>query len=128
MVYIKVMYSNLSIKRELLEDIDQLPKDNVLFILVEDTEREGKLKNITSCSGFDNYAFCQRRDSSQDWVLLFGWDEDDYIWRRTSKCDGCRDRLVVDAPIGINHVLFRGGSVSQEVWPAARAKFDSEMA
>ena len=60
--------------------------------------------------------------------MLFGWDEDDFIWRRTSECKGCEDRIVSDMPIGINHVIFRGGSVSQEVWPDAVAKFDSEMA
>lgn len=128
MICVKVMYSDLTIRSEFLEDIEKLPKDNVLFILVEDNTREGKLKNITSCHGFDNYALCQRRDNSQDWVMLFGWDEDDYIWRRTSECEDCKDRVLVDAPIGINHVLFRGGSVSQQIWPDACAKFDVEMA
>lgn len=127
MIYVCVMYSDLTVKRELLGEIEKLPKDNVLFILVKTDQREGKLRNIASCQGFDNYMLCQRRDNSQDWVLLFGWDEDDFVWRRTSECVGCKDRIQVDAPIGINHVTFRGGSVSQEVWDTACAKFSSEM-
>lgn len=128
MVSVKVMYTDLTIQKELLEDIDRLPKDKVLFLLVEDDEREGKLKNIAACDGFDSYALCRRRDNAHDWVMLFGWDEDDYIWRRTDACVACEDRLVVDAPIGVMHTVFRGGSVSQEKWAEAKVKFDKEMA
>lgn len=128
MVYVQAMYSDLAIEKELLEDVDKLPKDNVLFILIKDTEREGKLKNITSCHSFDHYALCRKRDNSQDWVMLFGWDEDDFVWKRTSECAGCPDREVVDAPIGIMHVIFRGCSVSAEKWLEAQKKFNSEMA
>lgn len=128
MVYVKVMYSDLTIQSELLEDIGKLSKDQVLFILIEDSKREGKLKNISACHGFDHYALCTKRDNSQDWIMLFGWNEDDFIWRRVSECDGCPDRIEVDMPIGIMHTIFRGSAVSTEVWKEALMKFNSEMA
>ena len=127
MINVIVMYADLTIQKELLEDIGKLPKDKVLFLLVEDDERKGKLKNIAACHGFDNYALCRRRDNSYDWVMLFGWDEDDFVWRRISKCKECPNREVVDMPVGIMHVIFRGGNVSTEKWTEAKAKFNSEM-
>lgn len=125
-VYVEVLYSDLAVKKEEIGEIDKLPKDKVLFILIEDDERDGKLKNITSCSGFDHYALCQKRNNSQDWVMLFGWDEDDYVWKRISPCDGCKAKEVVEAPIGVMHVVFHGGNVSEEDWKKAK-KIIGEM-
>jgi len=127
MINVKVMYSNLKIQTELLSEVDKLPKDNVLFILVEDTEREGKNKNISMIHTFDSYALCQKTVSGQPWIMLVGWDDDDFIWRRADKCEGCENRQIVDMPIGVMHVIFRGVSVTNKVWEKALAKFDKEM-
>lgn len=125
-VYVEILYTNLTTKKEKIGEIDKLPKDGVLFILVKDDEREGKLKNIMSCHGFDHYALCQKRNNSQDWAMLFGWDEDDYTWKRISKCDGCKAKEVVEVPLGVMHVVFHGGSVSQAKWKKAQ-KIIGEM-
>lgn len=125
-VYVEILYMNLTIKKRTIGQIGKLPKDNVLFILVKDTEREGKMQNIASCHGFDYYALCRKRNNSQDWLMLFGWDEDDFIWKRYSKCDGCKPREVVAPPLGVMHVIFQGGSASQEDWEKAK-KIINEM-
>lgn len=127
MVYVEVMYKNLSRQVESLEEINKLPKDNVLFILVSTDEIEGKLKNVVSCFGFDHYALCQKRDNNQDWIMLFGWDDDDFAWRQVN-CGGCINREVMDVPIGVMHVVFRGGHVEEETWKEAQRIFNEEMA
>jgi len=117
MVSITVLYSDLTSKKVPIDQIDTLPKDNVLFIKLSTDTREGKLANISQVYGFDNYALLQKRDVSDDWYMLYGWNEDDFIWRR--ECDTCTNRVIVDAPIGSMHVIFRGGAVSQELWERA---------
>lgn len=121
MINVELLYSDLTRRKTGLDRIGQLPKDKVLFILIEDDEKEGKRKNITSCFGFDHYALCQKRDKSQDWVMLFGWDEGDFVWRSTTS------REVVSAPIGVMHVVFHGVNVPQDVWKAAEKIFNEEM-
>lgn len=127
MLYVVVLYSDLTIKKELLSEIEKLSKDNVLFILVEDAEREGKLKNVTSCFNFDHYALCQKRDLSQDWIMLFGWWKNDFVWRRITECDSCNTSQVVNAPVGCMHVIFHGVDVEQDVWNEAQRIFNEEM-
>lgn len=125
MVYVEILYKDLTRKRVPISDIDQLPKDNVLFISIQTDLREGKEKNISSCFGFDNYAIAQKRDNSDDWFMLFGWDEGDFVWRRER--EDCVNRVVVDALIGTMHVIFRGVQVPSEVWGKAKAIIDGEM-
>ena len=127
MINVKVMYSDLKIQTKPLAEVDQLPNDKVLFILVEDTEREGKNKNITMIHTFDSYALCQKTEGGQVWVMLSGWDDDDFVWRRVEKCDGCNNRQMVDMPIGVMHVTFKGVSVSNKVWEKALKKFNEKM-
>ena len=57
--------------------------------------------------------------------MLYGWDGDDFIWRR--ECTDCENRVVVDAPIGTMHVIFRGISVSPEDWIKAEAIIAKEI-
>lgn len=128
MIQVEVMYSDLSIQRESLDDIDKLPKDNVLFILITTTEEVGKLRNIVMCSEKDNYALCQKRNLGSDWIMLFGWDDDDFLWRKTTDPHtGCNYRDVVDAPFGFMHVIFRGVQVKARVWEEAKELFNQEM-
>lgn len=125
MVYVEVLYKDLSRKHAPIGEAGTLPKDNVLFILVYTDQREGKERNISSCFGFDNYALLQKQGNGDNWFMLFGWDEDGFIWRR--ECVDCENRVVVDAPIGTMHVIFRGGAVSPEVWARAKVIIDKEM-
>lgn len=125
MIYIDVLYKNLKKKSEPVDNVDKLPKDNVLFIKLRTDTRKGKAGNISSCHSFDNYALLRKRDRSDDWFMLFGWDDDTFIWRR--ECKECENREVVDAPIGTMHVIFRGIVVSQEEWKKAQRIIDKEM-
>lgn len=128
-IRVEVMYSDLSIQKESLDDIDKLPKDNVLFILITTTEEVGKLKNIDACFGQDNYVFCQKRNLGSDWIMLFGWDDGDFVWRKTTDPHvGCNYKDVVDVPFGFMHVIFRGVQVTSAVWEEAKEIFNRDMA
>jgi len=125
MIYINVLYKDLTFKSESIDNVGNLPKDNVLFIKLRTDTRDGKLANISQVHGFDNYALLSKRDRDDNWYMLYGWDDDEYIWRR--ECNECENREIVDAPIGIMHVIFRGGAVSTEVWKKAEVIINKEM-
>lgn len=127
MYEIEVLYSDLHRKKVSLDQIAELPKDQVLFVQVLRETDNPQHRRVTACWGRDNYAFCHKTDSGHGWVMLFGWDEDDYAWRKLADCEGCPDKEVVDAPLGVMHVIFRGESVSEEVWAEAELIFDEEM-
>lgn len=126
MIEISVLYSDLSIQRSSWEDIQELQKDRVLFISARDDEIDGKQGNAGAVHGFDKYAVCYRRHEDKDWIMLLGWDYDDFVWRQVS-CQGCNDREVVDMPLGVLHVAFTGQSVSPKKWEKAEKKFNKEM-
>lgn len=126
MIEISVMYSDRSIRRSSLDKIGELPKDRVLFISVRDDEVEGKAGNIAMSFGFDKYALLQKRDESKDWIMLTGWDDDAFVWRQVG-CKGCKERVVVNAPLGVMHVVFYGQQVPEAVWGQALKKFDREL-
>ena len=126
MIEIGVMYGDLSIKRYPIESIGEFATDGVLFITVRDTEVEGKAGNVDMISGFDKYAVCHKVDGGKDWVMLVGWDEDDFVWRQVG-CQGCRERVPVDMPLGIMHMVFHGKQVSEGMWIMAMKAFDREM-
>ncbi len=125
MVYISVLYTDLTFKSEPLDNIDNLPKDNVLFIRTYTDLREGKDANISQIQEHDSYALLRMKKDNDDWHMLIGWDEDDCIWRR--ECRECIHRLPVDMPIGTMHVIFRGGSISRKDWKKAITIIDKEM-
>jgi len=117
MVSITVLYKELKVKKVPIDEIDTLPKDDVLFIKLSTDEREGKDGNISQINGFDNYALLKKSEGGSDWYMLFGYDDEDFIWKR--ECSSCENRKVVDAPIGTMHVTFRGVFVTDEVWSQA---------
>ncbi len=127
MNFIRVLYSNLEWIEKTLEEIDQLPKDNVLFILIRTDEEEGALANISFAHSKDNYALCTKRNQSADWVMLFGWDDDDFVWRKTTcvHCPG--SKLIANPPLGVMHVVFRGVAVDTETWETANQIFNDEV-
>ena len=105
-MFIEVLYADLSRQKVALDDIDQLPKSNVLFILVTCDKEEGKLANIAFKSGFDFYALGRKRSAGHDWIMLFGWDDDDFVWRKTLHPHDPGGRVPVIAPLGCMHVVF----------------------
>lgn len=130
MVYVEVMYADLSRKRVTINEIDTLPKDNVLFItvLAPDLEKGGKLRRITAKFSKDHYALCIRKWNAVEWVLLFGWDDDDFIWRNmVSPYMVCGSRQEAVPPFGCFHVIFNGLAVSPQVWKEAQRLFSKEV-
>jgi hypothetical protein len=126
-MFIEILYADLSRQKVALEDIDQLKKDEVLCILVSNDTGEGKRKNIASGFGKDFYALCTQRSGNQDWVMLCGWDDDDFVWRRIDRPHGPGGRRRVVAPLGCMHVVFRGQHVEDDVWKEAKRIFSKEM-
>ena len=126
MIEVSVMYSDLSVKRGSLAEIEKLPKDRVLFMSVRDAEVEGKAGNVSLISGFDKYALAHKVDEGKDWVMLTGWDDDAFVWRQVG-CQGCKEKVVVNAPLGVLHVVFYGQQVSNAQWEKAIKRVDKEM-
>ena len=124
MIEVSVMYSDLSVRRSSLTNIGELPLDRVLFISVRDDEIEGKAGNISLISGFDKYALAHKVDEGKNWIMLTGWDDDAFVWRQVQ---GDRERQVVNAPLGVMHVVFYGQQVSDAVWKKAIQKVDKEL-
>ncbi len=129
MIYVEVMYSDLTRKRMPIKDIGQLPKDNVLFIavLAPDPEKEGKLRRIVVSFSKDHYALCVRKWNNVAWVLLFGWDDHDFVWRRTVNPWEPQSRLQSEPPLGCMHTIFNGLAVSPEVWQEAQGLIATEV-
>ena len=125
MIWITVLYTDLTSQKTPIDKISDLPKDGVLFIKLSTDTREGKFANISHVMKFDNYAVLSKKTGGDYWYMLFGWNDDDYIWRR--ECTECVNREVVDAPIGTMHVIFRGASVSDKIWKQAMLKVDKEL-
>lgn len=127
-IYVEVLYSDLARKRVPIKDIGRLPKDNVLFIAVSAPNPEGELKRITASFSKDHYALCIRKWNSVSWVLLFGWDDDDFVWRRTINPWEPQGRLQSEPPLGCMHTIFNGLAVSPEVWKKAQELIAKEVA
>ncbi len=123
---IEILYNDFSIKKAALEECGTLPLMGVLFMIVKDDDEEGKRANVEVIHGFDHYAVGYQIKGGQEWVMLNGWDDDDYVWRRIG-CGGCNTKEQVDAPLGHFHVMFRGGDVSAEAWVEANRIFNEEM-
>ena len=79
MVHITVLYGDLTSQKVPINQINSLPKDNVLFIRLSTDLRTGVAGNISQINGFDNYAVLHRKKDGDDWYMLCGWDEDDFI-------------------------------------------------
>lgn len=124
MVFITVLYKDLVSKTVPVEDIADLPNDDVLFLKLHTDQREGKLANIAVCFGFDSYAVLHKKDKD-DWYMITGWDEDAFIWRR--ECDGCDNRRPVDIPAGTMHTIFRGYKIEDDEWAKAEVIINKEM-
>jgi len=127
MTEVEVLYADLTRQRKPLDEIDQLSTDGVLFIVVQTDEEEGKLRNIVACFGKDFYALCRQRIGGEDHIMLFGWDEDDFVFRRLTKIHEDSARRQVDAPLGVMHMIFSGRGVGEDVWKQAQDIFSKEM-
>lgn len=127
MIEVEVLYSDLKSLKASLDNLDALPKDGVLAIVVRTDEEEGKLRNITFSQGFDKYALCQKQDGGQTWIMLFGWDDGDFKWRRLSNVHDIDAIREVDMPLGCLHAVFQGQQVTDAKWKTALTTLNAEM-
>jgi len=127
-MFIEVLYADLTRQKVALEEIELLPKSNVLFILITNPDEIGKTANVESCSGFDHYAFCKKRTMGTEWIMLFGWDDGEFVWRRLIKPHERGADEQVNPPLGYMHVVFDGVHVDNEKWKQAIKIFDKEIA
>lgn len=126
-IEVEVLYADLSRATVPIEGIEALSQDGVLAIVVRDSAVEGKKRNIAEIHGFDHYAFCERTAMGQPWIALFGWDDGDFMWRRTSNHLDIDARDKVDLPFGCMHMIFRGQDVLDVYWKQALRIMDKEM-
>ncbi|MBU1173011.1 MAG: hypothetical protein KKD44_25905 [Proteobacteria bacterium] len=125
MVYVEVLYSDLSRQRVPIDEIDTLPKDSVLFISVLASDGE-KFRRLTASFSFDHYALCRRKSGGVDWIMLSGWDDGDFIWRKAANPWNPAGRLDEGPPLGCMHVVFNGVHVAPEVWKEAQGLFTED--
>ena len=116
MITIQVMYADLSIVGVPSEDIDNLKKDDVLFILFKN---DGK--NIISLSKFDYYGIKIEQDNIK--YVQFN-NEDGCI--HAQYFDGTRKRTFRNK-MSKGFTEFEGGYVDMSTWKKALEKFEKEM-
>jgi hypothetical protein len=127
MIKVEVLYAGLSKSSTPLEEADRISTSEVLGIVVKDDTQVGKLQNIAMCSGFDKYALCQRVNAGQPQIMLIGWDDGDFVWRRLSNPHDIDARQEVNMPIGCLHIVFEGQQVDADVWAEAEKILYEEM-
>jgi len=102
-VEVEVLYANMTTQRAPFDQVDTLPKSQVLSIVVQTDQERGKKKNIAWSHGFDHYALCQKEDARQKWISIIGWDDGDFTWRRTTNVHDIDAKIAVDIPLGCMH-------------------------
>lgn len=127
MIEVEVLYVGNARVCVPYEEKETLSLAAVLALVVRDTEIDGKKQNIAEIHGFDNYALCERRLNGGLWIALYGWDDDDFIWRRAVKHLDPQARFQVDPPLGCMHMVFRGQSIPADDWQEALRILDKEM-
>ncbi len=119
MIEVEVLYADLTRQRKRMSELDQLSTASVLFIVVQTDQEVGNLKNIDFKQGRDHYALAMREAQGQRWLMLSGWDDGDFVWRRVTNVHDPDARHEVDAPFGGMRIVFRGQAVSAAVWEQA---------
>jgi len=127
MIEVEVLYADLSKQRVEIEQADTILKSGVLSIVVQTDEEEGKKQNIAWSVGFDNYALCRRETEGRLWIMLHGWDDGDYVWRRLSNVHDNDARREVDAPLGCMNIIFRGQTIPDAKWAKAAKIIEKDM-
>ena len=110
MTDIKVMYSDFSIVKKSSDEINELKKDGILFMLIKEDE-----KNLFSLSGFDNYGI----DFKERNYVHFN-DEDGATQSFDNGTTTYRHDLM---PKGF--IPFRGSYTNE--WEKATKLFNEEM-
>ncbi len=127
MITVEVLYADLSRDSVPISQVGSLAKTEVLAIVVKTDDEVGPLQNIAMTMGHDKYALFLRRDGGQDRIMLTGWDDDAFVWRRLTNVHDVDARQEVSIPSGHMHMVFEGQSVTPEVWDQAMIIFNDEM-
>lgn len=127
MIEVEVLYADLSRKRVQLDQIASVSKAGILAIVIQTDEEIGKKRNIVWSSGFDHYALCQKKDNGQEHIMLFGWDDGDFTWRRVTNPHDNDAKEKVDMPIGCFNVIFHGENIPVKKWETALEILNKEI-
>jgi len=125
--------SKKRILRVPIEDVDQLPKTRVLFIIVSQKDPQNPRLNgnrrMAEAHGKDRYCFVFRKE----WFLLYGWDDGDFKWRRHLIKPWAEASTVKPdhLPLSPASVVFEGEQLGEgdqdPLWIAAYDQFMEEM-
>jgi len=127
MIEVEVMYADLSTVCVPYDKKDILSLSGVQALVVRDTFVKGKKGNIAIGIGFDNYALCERIANGALWIEIYSWDDDDFVWHRTTNHCDPDARVHADPPLGCMHMIFRGQSIPDADWEKALYKLDKEI-
>lgn len=131
-VEVVVMTADLTIYREDISDIDVLPNEDILFLIVsvqtDDRPRLNGRRRLLELHGNDHYALLIRNG----WVMGHGWDDGDFVWSRYQTDTPFKENVYPDhLPLATNAHQFNGGSVGTDpedpLWLAALDLFQREM-
>ena len=116
-----------------LEDVDQLDKTGVLFIIISQLDdvapRLNGRRRMAEKYGYDRYTLVTKNK----WFLLHGFDDGDFKWRRHLGDPFAADATVKPdhLPLVASSVTFEGSqygeSPNSPEWVAAVAQFQEEM-
>ncbi len=126
-ITVDVLYADLTRQTVTLGNVANLLKAGVLGIVVSTNQETGALRNIMDVHGNDHYSLGYRVFNGQTNIMLFGWDDDQFVWRRTTNVHDIDARTVVNAPVGHLSVTFDGQGVDNTTWDAAILIYQNDM-
>lgn len=129
---IAVMTSDLIIHREFINNVDNLPIDDILFLIVscldDKNPRLNGRRRLLEAYGNDHYSLLVRHG----WVMVYGWDDGDFEWKRFQTDTPFKELTLPDhLPLSNYAYNFNGGQLGDTPehpdWLAALEKFQVEM-
>ena len=126
-ITVDVLYADLHRETVALGQVGTVTKGGVLGIVVSTDQETGVLRNIMDVHGFDHYCLGYRVVSGPTEIMLFGWDDEQFVWRRTTNPHDVDARTTVNVPFSHLHVTFDGQLVDQATWAQAIAIYQNDM-
>jgi hypothetical protein len=136
-MFIEVLYSDLTRKRVLMEEIDKLQKVNVLAIAFSapDPERpriyiDGVgYRRIDQKWGYDFYYVLKYWDDNDWWYAIEGIDTQDFkYFHKDSECPFSNCSLRIEHPrYSYWSIVFEGVYVDDDKWEEALKIFSEEI-
>lgn len=121
------------VHRVALEDVDEIPKEGVLFIVVSqldpDMPRLNGRRRMAESHSHDRYALIVKKE----WFLLYGWDDGDYEWKRHAVNPWAEASTTIPdhLPLSPATINFEGSQLGDNPespeWLAAVDQFNKEL-